>query len=170
MSFKIFAGALIGALLLSAPAWANAPPPPPPEARGVAPEIFVQSLYDTKKESEAVSGEFGSAMTDSLILNHFTPELLALFKQAIGIDEPIVDGDIFWDSQEWDPKAEIAYKATAKDATTAQVEAAFKVPGGDRKVVYSLKAFGNGWQIDDIAGGTGSMRKWLAEGIVQAGK
>ena len=165
MSITRVSSALAFALLLTTPIYANAPPPPVEAAQGVAPEIFVKSLYDTLAESEAVSPELGAAMLDSVVLSHFTPDLLALYKTAYDIPEPIIDGNVIWDSQEWDPKVEVATKTTAKDATTATVEATYKIGTESRTVTYALKALREGWQIDDITGGAGSMRKWLTEGI-----
>lgn len=156
------------AMFLGGPALANMPPPPQTvEAPTIAPEIFVKSLYDTKLETQAVSPEFGAAMTDSIVLRHFTPDLLALYKLAIHTNEPIVNGDVFWDAQEWDDKIEVATRTTANDGKTATVEAGFKLNGEDRKITFSLKALREGWQVDDIIGATGSMRQWLAEGIAE---
>lgn len=165
MSMIRLSGALAAALLLAAPAFANAPPPPVAAATTVAPDIFVQSIYDTLKEAEAVSPEFGASMVDSAVLRHFTPELLALYKTAGDIPEPIIDGNVFWDAQEWDYKAEMTYAVTANDGKSATVEASFKQGDETRKITYTLKAFLDGWQIDDITGGAGSMRAWLTKGI-----
>jgi hypothetical protein len=158
-------GALAAALLLATPAFANAAPPPPTEAATIPPEIFIKSVYDTKLETQAISPEFGAAMNDSVVLSHFTPELLALYKAAIDAGEPIVDGDVFWDAQDWDDKIEVATATTANDGKTATVEASFKILGQDRKITFALKALREGWQIDDITGASGSLRKWLTEGV-----
>ena len=54
---------------------------------------------------------------------------------------------------------------------TATVEADFEVmPGEKRQVTFALKKHGDRWQIDDVTGAGGSMRKWLADGIKGAGK
>ena len=168
MSMLRISGALAAALLFVAPAFANAPPPPPTEAATIPPEIFVKSVYDTKLESQAVSPEFGAAMNDSVVLSHFTPDLLALYKVAIDSGEPVVDGDVFWNAQDWDDKIEVATKTTANDGKTATVEASFKILGQDRTMIFALKALREGWQIDDITSESGSMRKWLAEDTAAA--
>ncbi|MCC6920890.1 MAG: hypothetical protein IT548_16955 [Alphaproteobacteria bacterium] len=140
---------------------------PPSEPSGVAPDIFVQSLYQTKLESEAVSAEMGRATTDSLILNHFDADLLSLYKSTFYADEPIIDGDVFMMAQEWDTK-EVATKTTAQTAEFATVEAIFEIAGEPRKVVYTLKPFKDGWEIDDIATPEGHLREWIREGMAAA--
>lgn len=133
-----------------------------PEPAIVPPDIFVKGLYDTKLESEAVSPEFGAAMTDSLILTHFSADLLAQYKSIFYVDEPVIDGDVFMMAQEWAP-TDVATKTTAQTADTATVEATFKIGTETRTVTYSLKSFRDGWEIDDIADASGSIRKWIAE-------
>lgn len=135
---------------------------PPSEPAGVAPDIFILSIYHTKLESEAVSDEMGRATTDSLILNHFDADLLALYKSTFYADEPIVDADVFMMAQDWDTK-EVETKTTAQTKETATVEATFAIAGQPRKVTYSLKALKDGWEIDDISGEQGSIRGWIAE-------
>lgn len=163
MSRFAFAAALAGALIFALPAAGNAPPPPP---TGVPADTFVLSLYQTKLESEAVSPEMGAAMTDSLILTHFTPDLLALYKAAVdaSVNEPVIDGDVFWDAQDWDTK-EVATKTTRETPTDATVEVDFKIAGEARKVTLLLKKFADGWQVDDIDSGQGSMRQWLSKAV-----
>ena len=151
-----FAGALIFAASTAA---ADLAPPPP---TGVAPDIFVKSLYDTKLESEAVSPELGAAVTDSLILNNFSADLLALYKSTFYIDEPVIDGDVFMMAQEWAP-TDVATRTTAEAGDTATVEATFKIADETRTVTYTLKKLRDGWEIDDIATPQGSLRKWVAE-------
>lgn len=102
---------------------------PASEPTGVAPDIFVQSLYQTKLEFEAVSDEMGRATTDLLILNHFDADLLALYKSTFYVDEPVVHGDVFMMAQEWDTK-EVATRTTAQTASTcAIVRATFQIAG-----------------------------------------
>lgn len=127
----------------------------------VAPDAFVKSLYDTKLESEAVSADYGRAMTDSLILTHFDADLLALYKSATYLDEPVIDGDVFMMAQEWQP-TDVATKTTAQSAEAATVEASFTIADQSRTVTYSLKKLRDGWEIDDIASGDGSLRTWIA--------
>lgn len=155
--FKViaFAGALAFGLATAA---ADITPPPV----GVAPDIFVKSIYDTKLESEAVSPEFGRAMTDSLILTHFDADLLALYKSTYYINEPVIDADVFMMAQEWEP-TDVATKTIAETGDTATVEATFKINKEDRKVIFSLKKLRDGWEIDDIASPEGSIRKWIAD-------
>lgn len=155
--FKViaFAGALAFGLSTAA---ADITPPPV----GVAPDIFVKSIYDTKLESEAVSPEFGRAMTDSLILTHFDADLLALYKSTYYINEPVIDADVFMMAQEWEP-TDVATKTIAETGDTATVEATFKINREDRKVTFSLKKLRDGWEIDDIASPEGSIRKWIAD-------
>lgn len=131
-------------------------------AEPVAPDVFVKSLYDTKLESEAVSADYGRAMTDSLILTHFDADLLALYKSTFYIDEPVIDGDVFMMAQEWEP-TDVATRTTAQTADTATVEATFKIANEERKVTYSLKKLRDGWEIDDIGTADGSLRKWIKD-------
>lgn len=134
----------------------------PPPSETVPPDVFVKSLYDTKLESEAASPEYGAAVTDSLILNHFSAELLGLYKSTYYIDEPVIDADVFMMAQEWAP-TDVAAKTTAQTDTTATVEASFKIADQPRTVTFSLKKLRNGWEIDDIASGDGSIRKWIKD-------
>jgi hypothetical protein len=141
---------------------------PPPEPSGVAPDIFVLSLYHTKLESEAVSDEMGRATNDSLILNHFSAELLNLYKSTYYADEPIIDGDVFMMAQDWDTK-EVATVTKSQDGSTATVEASFTIAGEPRTVTFMLKALRRGgWEIDDIATGDGNLREWIREGLAAA--
>jgi len=140
---------------------------PPSEPTGVAPDIFVQSLYQTKLESEAVSDEMGRATTDSLILTHFDADLLALYKSTFYVDEPIIDGDVFMMAQDWDTK-EVATRTTSQTKDAATVEARFTIAGEPRIVIYSLKAFKDGWEIDDIGTTEGHLREWIREGMAAA--
>ncbi len=138
-----------------------------PEPAGVPPDVFVKSIYDTKLESEAVSGEYGRAVTDSLILTHFSADLLALYKNIYYFDEPVIDGDVFMMAQEWAP-TDVATKTTAQTADTATVEASFKINNEDRKVTFSLKKLRDGWEIDDISDGQGGIRKWISDALPKA--
>ena len=163
---------LAAAALFAAPVLANSPPPPPqPAATDVAPDIYVLSLYHTKIESESVSPEFGAAMTDSIILTSFTPDLLALYKQGIdaGHSEPVVDSDVLWGAQDWDVK-EVATKTTAQDATTATVVVDFQDSGAARSVTLMLKTYAGGWQVDDIKSSDQSLREWLPAAIASVAK
>lgn len=151
---------IAGALMFAvSTAMANAPPPP---NAAPAPEFVVKGIYDTKLEADAVSPEFGAAMTDSLILRHFSPELLALFKSTFHADEPVINGDVFMMSQEWAP-TDVATRAVSQDGDAATVEASFKIAGEDRTVTLTLKRAGARWEIDDISDGRGSIRQWIAE-------
>jgi len=155
---------LVGALVFGASAaYADVVPEP----AGVAPDIFVKSLYDTKLESEAVSGEYGRAVTDSLILTHFSAGLLALYKNIYYFDEPVIDGDVFMMAQEWAP-TDVATKTTAETPDTATVEARFKINNEDRKVIFSLKKLRDSWEIDDISDGDGGIRKWIGDALPKA--
>ncbi len=154
----------IAALALVFGAVAAAADIPPSEPLGVAPDIFVQSIYQTKLESEAVSDEMGRATTDSLILHHFDADLLALYKSTFYVDEPIIDADVFMMAQDWDTK-EVATRTTAQTKDAATVEATFTIAGEPRKVTYSLKARKDGWEIDDIASPEGNLREWIREGM-----
>lgn len=150
---------LIGALGLGASlALADVPP----NDGYTLPDAFVKSLYDTKLEAEAVSADYGRAMTDSLILTHFDADLLALYKSTFYIDEPVIDGDVFMMAQEWEP-TDVATRTLAQQGDTATVEATFKIAREDRKVVFSLKRLRDSWEIDDIASGDGSIRKWIKD-------
>jgi hypothetical protein len=133
-----------------------------PEPAGVPPDVFVKGIYDTKLETEAVSPDFGRAMTDSLILNNFSAELLALYKSIYYVDEPVIDADVFMMAQEWAP-TDVATKTTAETAETATVEATFKINDTARTVTFSLKKHRDSWEIDDIADSSGSLRKWIGE-------
>ncbi len=156
---------LAGALILGASIAAADIPPPPAET--VAPDVFVKSLYDTKLEAEAVSPELGRATTDSLILTHFSADLLARYKTIYYVDEPVIDGDVFMMAQEWEP-TDVATKTTAQTPETATVEATFKIGAETRVVTYSLKALRNSWEIDDIASPEGSIRKWIGDAKIPA--
>ena len=149
-----FAGAMLFAVSTAS---ADIVPPP---AAGVPPDIFVKGIYDTKLESEAASADYGRAMTDSLILTHFSADLLSLYKSTYYADEPIIDGDVFMMAQEWAP-TDVATKTTAQTDTTATVEATFKIADETRTVTFSLKKLRDGWEIDDIADANGSLRKWI---------
>lgn len=140
---------------------------PPSEPSGVAPDIFVLSIYQTKLESEAVSDEMGRATTDSLILNHFDADLLALYKSTFYVDEPIIDGDVFMMAQDWDTK-EVETKTIIQSKDAATVEAKFLIAGEPRTVTYTLKALKDGWEIDDIASPEGHLREWIREGMSAA--
>ncbi len=160
MKMLVWACALALGLALPGRAAADVPPPPTPPA----PDIFVLSLYHTKLESEAVSPEFGRAQTDSLILNYFSAELLALYKSTFSSPEPIVDADVFMMAQDWDTK-EVATKTTAQTATTATVDADFQIAGQPRKVTFTLSLIApDVWQIEDIASDGVSLRQMIASG------
>lgn len=166
---------------LMTPAWADVPPHPEhgavegiaePQATA-APDAFIRSIYEVKLSAEVIRADLGRNTTSHIILYYFTPELLALYKSAMQIDEPIVDGDMFMMSQEWDTKAaDIAIKTLSQTKTDASVEAVFKTYGQDRKVTYTLKATPGGrWQIDNISDPqSGDVRSWIARGMKDAGQ
>ena len=164
MKMIVWACALSLGLALSGRAAAAVLPPPNPPA----PDIFVLSLYQTKLESESVSPEFGRAQTDSLILNYFSADLLALYKSTFNSPEPIVDADVFMMAQDWDTK-EVATKTTAQTAASATVEADFQIAGQPRKVVLTLSLSApDVWQIEDIAADGVSLRQMIASGTAAA--
>ncbi len=161
--FKSVSTTIAAAVFMLFAASADVAPPShePPKA-----DVFVKSLYTQKLEAEAASPDFGRARTDSLILNYFSAELLGLFKAAMASSEPIVDGDVFMNAQDWDTK-EVSTKIVSATADTATVEAEFKVFDDVRKVTFTLKmnkaAY---WEIDEIASThMPSLRQMIVDGL-----
>lgn len=159
MMLKTLAAAIFLASL--AVARADIPPPTQPQA----PEAFIEQIYADKLKAEATNDEFGRAQTSALILQNFSPELLALYKSTYHSPEPVIDADVFMMAQDWDTKT-VAAKVKALDSSSASIEASFLNFGEARIVTYSLKLSPVGaWEIDNIASSGWDLRAGIKAGM-----
>jgi hypothetical protein len=165
MMLKSFAAFAVFAAFLGS-AWADIPPPMPEQP--MAPNMFVEQIYADKLSAEAVSDEFGRAQTSALILQHFSPELLALYKSTYHAPEPIIDADVFMMAQDWDTKT-VSATVKANNSSSATVEVNFVNFGEPRKVTYTLKLSPVGsWEIDNIGSSDWDLRAGIMAGMANA--
>jgi hypothetical protein len=86
----------------------------------------------------------------------FSPDLIAAFDalaawQARNPDEvPPLNGDPFWDAQDWDISGLEVDPAEAVDAAVASVTVRFRNFDEARVLRYKLVQTDAGWRIDDI--------------------
>jgi hypothetical protein len=110
--------------------------------------------------------------TEAAVLYYFTPDLLLEYKKISSVDFPVIDGDVFFDTQDALPVNDLAVKPVEEGATTANVEASFKLGNEDRKVAFAMKKMGTRWLIDDISwpwrGDTSTLRSEITAGLADA--
>lgn len=165
MMLKSFVAVALFAVCLGT---ARADIPPPMPEQPMPPNKFVEQIYADKLSAEAVSDDFGRAQTSALILQHFSPELLALYKSTFHSPEPVIDADVFMMAQDWDTKTASAI-VKAKDGKSATVEARFSNFGESRTVTYALKLSPVGsWEIDNISTADWDLRSGIKAGMANA--
>ncbi len=102
----------------------------------------------------------------------FTPALLAAFeadaerRRANPDEAPALNGDPFYDAQDWGLSGLSIGEPEAVETDVSEVRVEFQIFGDPRRLVYRLVWTGDGWRIDDIvygeeAGGGHSLRGLL---------
>lgn len=161
---RLLAAALCAAALTTSALADEAPAPPP------GPADVITQLYELL--GAKYDGCSNYTMSDG-VLYTFTPELLIEYKKTAAVDFPIIDGDVFYDTQDAIALTGLTVKTLESGAKTAKVEAAFKLGTEDRKLVYTMSLRGTRWEIDDIAwpwrGDSSTLRGVIAEGLKEAG-
>jgi hypothetical protein len=127
----------------------------PAVAAETTPEELVEALY-AEHEGRASGG--GPALWEDPETRHlyFSEPLLALFEEhdasaAANPDEaPTLNGDPFYDAQDWDIE-EITVAPAEVHGGTATVGVTFLNFGEPQHLTYTLVRGDTGWRVDDIS-------------------
>jgi uncharacterized protein DUF3828 len=139
----------------------------PAEAAAQSAREFVQEIYDSY---QGIDPEGVTLSTDDAVRHYFTPQMAQILidgsnkAQAAG-DVPVLDGDPFVDSQDWQI-ADLTIRVN--DAATAKTTAVIKFKNRNKPTVIKLDLLkvGGAWKIDNIRWPEGSLR----QRIVMKGK
>lgn len=128
------------------------------------PAEFIAGLYAEKAAAEA-KDDYG--VVDRIVAAHMTAGIRAAWTKAAGADEPLVDGDIFYDAQDWDIKDLTFSEESASDAA-AVVRADFSNLGQAKQVRFDLVVEAGAWKIANIRYQEGYDLKGMLAGTADA--